>query len=70
MDAGDATPTATALRETEEELGIPPQSVEVWGRLHPFPGRDLSSLITPVVGRVRELDLSRLRVNPAEVRDL
>ncbi len=67
-DAGDATPIATALRETEEELGISPSNVEVWGRLPAIPTSNRFSLVTPVLGRLSNLDLRSLTVNPAEVR--
>ena len=66
-DATDATPTATALRETEEELGISPDDVEVWGKLNSLPGRNFSFNVIPVVGRVRQLDMSQLRINQSEV---
>ncbi len=66
-DTGDTSPTDTALRETEEELGISPSDVEVWGRLPSIPGRNLSSLITPILGRVKQLDLDSLAINRAEV---
>lgn len=35
-DAADRYPVETALRETQEELGIPPQQFEVLGRFHDY----------------------------------
>jgi 8-oxo-dGTP pyrophosphatase MutT (NUDIX family) len=51
-DASDADLIATALRETEEELGIPRERVEVLGLLDDVPTPS-SYVITPVVGLVR-----------------
>ncbi len=50
-EAGDRNPAATALREAEEEIGLPPEQVEVIGRLGPM---DLPSgfRVTPVVGLI------------------
>jgi 8-oxo-dGTP pyrophosphatase MutT (NUDIX family) len=48
-DPGE-TPAATALRETEEELGLPRDQVEVLGTLGTFHTRALGTLIVPVVG--------------------
>ena len=50
-EAGDRDPAATALREAEEEIGLPPEQVEVIGRLGPM---DLPSgfRVTPVVGLI------------------
>ena len=59
----------TALRETEEEVGIPPQTVEVLGqlpRLTTVTGFD----VTPVVG-ILTLPFEKLilKVDPAEIQE-
>lgn len=59
----------TALRETEEELGIDRSKVEVWGKMnvYGYRSRNISSSITPVVGLVRDVDISQLQINRSEV---
>jgi 8-oxo-dGTP pyrophosphatase MutT (NUDIX family) len=47
----DASPEATALRETEEEIGLEPARVEVIGRLSDYHTRT-DYRVTPVVGLV------------------
>lgn len=49
MDPGDPTPEAAALRETQEEIGLPPAAVEPLGRL---PGHETVTGfdVVPVVG--------------------
>lgn len=51
VDEGDADRAATALREAEEELGLPRSRIEVIGRL---PDHDIMTgfRVTPVVGWV------------------
>lgn len=49
-DAGDADAVATALRETEEELGIPPHRVRVLGTLDDVPTFVSGFVVTPIVG--------------------
>ena len=51
-DPGDDGPVGTALREAHEEVGIPPDSVEVLGFLEPIDTVEFSLLVVPVVGRV------------------
>ena len=51
-DPGDADLVATALREADEELAIPAQSVDVLGVLDDVP-TPTGYVITPVVGLVR-----------------
>lgn len=48
-DEADSGPEATALRETEEEIGLPPERVEVLGRLPEY-RTGTGYRITPVVG--------------------
>jgi 8-oxo-dGTP pyrophosphatase MutT (NUDIX family) len=64
IDPGDADVTATALREMQEELGIPSREVEIIGRLD-----DMVTVtgyhIAPVVGLVTPA--VAMQPNPAEV---
>ncbi|MEI7644655.1 MAG: CoA pyrophosphatase [Chloroflexales bacterium] len=64
-DPGDAGPVATALREAEEELGIPPASVEVLGVLRSFYIMPSNFMLTPVVGL--SATAPELRPHPGEV---
>jgi 8-oxo-dGTP pyrophosphatase MutT (NUDIX family) len=49
-EARDPDLLATALRETHEEIGVPPASVEVWGRLDEVETVVSGFAITPFVG--------------------
>ena len=67
IDPGDDGPVAAALREAEEEIGLPPAEVELIGLADRY--RTVTGFeVTPVVGLVAP-DLP-LRPNPAEVADL
>lgn len=48
-DPADADLAATALRETWEELGVPPEGIEVLGHMDDVP-TPTGFIITPVVG--------------------
>lgn len=52
-ETSDAGVVATALREASEELGIPPESVDVLGLLSPFSTVVSGRWLTPVVGLQR-----------------
>jgi len=54
-EPGDADPEATALREADEEVGLPPTAVEVLGRLDAFPTVTNRVAVTPIVGWVETL---------------
>jgi 8-oxo-dGTP pyrophosphatase MutT (NUDIX family) len=47
---GDRDPVHTALREAEEEVGIPQKMVEVWGYLPAIHTVEFSLMVIPVVG--------------------
>ena len=67
IDPGDDGPVAAALREAEEEIGLPPSQVEVIGLAHVY--RTITGFeVTPVVGIVPpDLPLSP---HPGEVAAL
>lgn len=65
-DASDADAQATALREAEEEVGLPPSHVQVIGKL-PIYLTGTAFVVTPVVALV-EPGFS-LTPNPDEVAD-
>ncbi len=51
LEVGE-TPVETALRESWEEIRLPPENVEVLGGLDPVTTRDRTNVIVPVVGRI------------------
>lgn len=64
VDEGDASVAATALREAEEEIGLPPSAVELLGSLPEY-ATGTGFLVTPLIGRV--LRPVAWRRQPAEV---
>lgn len=52
MEEGDPDPEAAALRETEEEIGLPPSAIDVIGRLDDY-ATMTGFHIVPVVGLLR-----------------
>lgn len=72
-DPGDPDMIATALRETEEELGVPPSAVDVLATLSDVYARVSYFVVTPVVGRLKPDALDEeivFRPNPHEVAEL
>lgn len=66
-EAIDASPEDTALRETEEEIGLSRERVEVLGRLDTYVTRT-GFRVTPVVGVVRLP--AELQPDPSEVAEV
>lgn len=67
-DASDTSPVATALRETEEELGIPGDRIEILGLLDDLQATVSGFLITPSVGIIPHP--VPLRISRAEIADV
>jgi len=67
LDEGDADATAAALRETHEEIGLPPHRVEVIGSLPEYV-TGTAFIVTPVVGLVQPG--FELQPNPHEVDEV
>lgn len=65
MEIGE-TPVECALRETEEEIGIPAERIRVIGQFDSI--YEVSNLtMNTVIGAINESDLAGLKLNPAEV---
>ncbi|MCP1676243.1 8-oxo-dGTP pyrophosphatase MutT (NUDIX family) [Natronocella acetinitrilica] len=67
MEVDDRTSRETALREAHEEIGLPPQRVQIVGRLMPY-YTVTGYLIHPWVGLIREPP--PWRPNAAEVDEI
>ncbi len=62
------TPAETVLRETREELGIPPEEVELLAPLDVI--QDISDrVIWPFLGRISPAGLRAIQENRSEVKD-
>ncbi|WP_316860328.1 CoA pyrophosphatase [uncultured Cohaesibacter sp.] len=67
LDEGDENAIAAALREAQEEIGLKPEFVDVFGQLRPYVSAT-GYRIFPVLGAVR--DGFELVANPCEVENI
>lgn len=67
---GEESAIDTALRETEEEIGLSRKDIDVWGTMAPVQGRNKDMLITPVVGEIKNFDEKNLIPNVHEVEEV
>ncbi|WP_372610415.1 CoA pyrophosphatase [Aquicoccus sp.] len=67
VEPGDADEAAAALREAQEEIGLHPSNVEVFGTL-PRHETVTSFMVTPVIGRV--IEPFDARPQPEEVEEI
>ncbi|CAG7717509.1 unnamed protein product [Allacma fusca] len=64
----DDNVVTAALRETEEEIGIPPADIDIWTTLPYVPTVTSIMRVSPVLGFIKKsFDPKELKVNPAEV---
>lgn len=68
VEAEDADYEATALRETEEEVGVPRTEVEVLGRLSKLYIPPSNYLVQPIVGKIKSRP--DFEPDPSEVAEL
>ncbi|ORX98478.1 hypothetical protein K493DRAFT_189905, partial [Basidiobolus meristosporus CBS 931.73] len=67
-DPEDKTLLATALRETQEEISIPMEDIEVLGQHATLPNRTLTMKVYPFVGFIKKPVVPQeVAYNPAEV---
>lgn len=55
------------LRETEEEIGVPQNKIDIWEILPSIPDQNMTSLVYPVVGNLGEIEIDKLNVCKREV---
>jgi hypothetical protein len=66
VDKEDKTLLNTALRETEEEIYLSPNQIQVLGSYFPLPDKSLTISVTPYIGFIKELPL-KINYNKDEV---
>ncbi|XP_071440300.1 mitochondrial coenzyme A diphosphatase NUDT8 [Hetaerina americana] len=69
MDPTDQDLIHTALRETQEELGIDKENIDVWCTGNFIGTWDKKMGVMPVLGYIGEVDVTKLKKNPDEVEE-
>ncbi|KAH9504371.1 nudix (nucleoside diphosphate linked moiety X)-type motif 8 [Bulinus truncatus] len=69
VDKSDKDFAHTALRETQEELGISPATFDVWGQMNSLPGSDGKKVVYPILARTGEISVEKLLINSDEVQE-
>lgn len=67
---GSETAIETALRETEEEIGLSRSDIDIWGVMSTFQGRTSDIHITPVIGLIKDFHMNKLKINADEVEEV
>lgn len=67
QDKEDEDLVHTAVRETEEELGISSKQVDVWGKANLIGTYSGKVAVLPVIGFIGDIDVSSLKTNAQEV---
>ena len=66
MDTTDQSIVETALREAEEEIGLPPQRVQIIGQVDDLISKNTELMVTPSIGIITEPPPT-WTLNPQEV---
>jgi nudix motif 8 len=69
-DSSDNNVVATALRETEEEIGLPSANIRVLGISNDIANHTGKIAVTPCVGYIGEVDVSKLQFSEAEIASI
>lgn len=70
VDPNDSDVVHTALREAEEEIGIPHSSIDVMATMPQVADRVRKMSVQGVMGYIGHIDLSELKINPGEVESV
>ena len=69
-DEGDVDIVATALRETQEEIGMSSENLKILGQLSTYVTKETHLHVTPVVAEVLNYENFTPKINPVEVSEI